>query len=85
MMLVDESYKGGVAVTPSDTVNITFPSGTNYSRAIAIATAGTVSAVMSDGSVLAFTAAQLPAGIHKLAVKRINSTGTTATGIIALY
>lgn len=85
MMRVDDSYQGGVAVTTSDTNNITFPSGTNFSRAIAIDTAGTISAVMADGSVLSFTADQLPAGIHKLAVKRVNATGTTATGIIALY
>lgn len=85
MKRVDESYQGGVEVTPSDTVNITFPSGTTFSRAIAIDTAGTISAVMADGSVLDFTENQLTAGIQKLAVKRINSTGTTATGIIALY
>lgn len=85
MILNDESYKGGVVVTPSDTVNINFPAGTVHSRAITIGTAGDISVLMADGSTLNFSASELPAGLHKLAVKRVNATGTTATQIKALY
>ncbi|MCM3703795.1 hypothetical protein [Paenibacillus macerans] len=81
---VDESYQGGVVVTPSDTVNITFPIGTPYGRSVYVDVAGDVSAVLADGSGMIFT--NLAAGVfHKIGVIRINSTGTTATGIKVMY
>ncbi len=81
---VDESYQGGVAVTPSDTVNITFPTGTPYGRAIYVDVTGDVAALMADGTTVTF--ADVAAGVfHKIGVKRINSTGTTATGIKVMY
>lgn len=83
MMRVDDSYQGGVTVTPSDTVNITFPSGTQYSKGIFIGVAGDVTALMADGTTLTFKA--MTAGEHRMSVKRINSTSTTATNILALY
>lgn len=83
-MRVDGSHQGGVAVTPSDTVNITFPSGTSFSRAIRVNVAGTISLLMADGSTV--TLANLAADFdHPYAIKRVNATGTTATGITAFY
>lgn len=83
-MRIDESYQGGVVVTPSDTTKITFPTGTPYGRAVYLDGAGNVSALMADGSTLTFTG--LAAGVfHKIGVQRINSTGTTATGIKVMY
>jgi len=80
----DGSHQGGLAVTPSDNVKIPFPSGTNYSRAIRVDVAGSVSLVMADNSVV--TLANLSADIdHPYAIKRVNATGTTATGITAFY
>lgn len=84
MMRVDESYTGGKEVTPSDTVNVTFPSGTNCSRAVRVDVAGAISMEMIDGTTVVL--ANLLADYdHPYAVKRINSTGTTATGITVFY
>jgi len=83
MIRIDDSYQGGVAVTPSDTVNITFPSGTQYSKGIYVGVTGDVVALMADGSTLTFKS--LAVGEHRFSVKRINATSTTATNILALY
>lgn len=80
----DYSHQGGVAVTPSDTANISYPSNIQYSRAIRVDVAGSVVMVMADNSVV--TLANVLANVdHPYAVKRVNSTGTTATGITAFY
>ena len=83
MIRIDDSYQGGVAVTPSDTVSINFPSGTQYSKGIYVGVTGDVTALMASGETLTFK--DLPIGIHRLSVQRINSTGTVATNILALY
>jgi hypothetical protein len=71
--------EGGVAVTPSDSTNLT-----DTSRAIYVGGAGSVVAVMKNGQVVSFAGMQ--AGVvYPLRVNRINATGTTATGIVALY
>lgn len=80
---IEDGYQGGVAVTASDTVNLTFPNGTIYSKGVYVGTTGDISAVMADGSVLLFK--NVPVGFHRLAVRRINSTSTTATNLLALY
>jgi hypothetical protein len=81
---VDDSYQGGIDVTPSDTENIQFPTGITYGRAVYVSETGNVSAVLADGSELLFTF--MTAGVfHKISVVRINSTGTTATGIKVMY
>lgn len=68
--------QGVVAITPSDTVNLTVPI-----RAFMVGAAGNVSVVMGDGStgVIPLTAT----GIQYMGkIARINATLTTATGII---
>lgn len=81
---VDDSFQGGILITPSDTVNIVFPVGTPYGRAIYVDVTGDITALMADGSTLTFS--DVTGGIfHKIGVKRINSTGTTATGIKVMY
>lgn len=81
---VDDVLTGGIEVTPSDTVNLTFPNGTASSKAIYLDVSGNVSAVMEDGNTLTFVG--LAAGVfHRMSAKRINSSGTTATGIKAMY
>ncbi|MCP1134332.1 hypothetical protein NKT34_13590 [Paenibacillus polysaccharolyticus] len=81
---MDDVLTGGIEVTPSNTVNLTFPNGTTSSKAIYLDVSGNVSAVMEDGNSLTFTG--LAAGVfHRMSVRRINSTGTTATGIKAMY
>lgn len=74
-----QPYNRARAVTASNTVDL--PGG--VSDAISAAGAGNIAAVFPDDSVvvIAMAAGQL----LPIAVKRINSTSTTATGLTALY
>lgn len=70
---------GAVAVTPSDSVNLTTPC-----RALYVGAAGNVSVVLLDG--VAVTLVGLAAGVwHPMRVRRVNSTLTTATSIVCGY
>lgn len=70
---------GGVAVTPSDSTNLTTPA-----RALWVGGAGTVSIVMRSGVALSF--AGVPAGtLLPIGLVRVNSTGTTASNMVALF
>lgn len=70
-----------MTVTPSNTDNL--PAGV---RAIWIGGAGDVSLVGDDDVALVFTFAEEQTGrAIPLAPKRINATGTNATGIKALF
>lgn len=64
------------AITPSDTVDL--PTLTD---AILVGVAGNVAAVMENNQVAVLA---LPAGWVPIAARRINATGTTATGLVAL-
>jgi len=67
------------AVTPSDSTDLT-----TLARAIYVGGAGNVAAVQHDGTAVTFTG--VPAGtVLPIAVRRINSTNTTATAIVALH
>lgn len=72
-------YKGGVAITPSDTVSLTTPC-----RGLYVGTGGNVSAVLFDNVAVTLTGL-LAGSIYSLRVKRINATGTTASNLVALY
>lgn len=70
---------GAVAVTPHDS--------TNFARGVCdrlfVGTGGTVTVVFSDDSTCQYTVAD---GTWMLVrAKRVNSTGTTATAIVAEY
>lgn len=68
-----------IAVTPSDTVNL--PAG---AIGLYVGGAGNVAAVGVDDAALTFTA--VPVGTFMpIGPKRVNSTNTTATLILALY
>lgn len=68
-----------VAVTPSDTTNLSFDA-----RAIYVGTAGNVVVVFPDNSTVTFSG--VPSGsILPVIAKRINNTNTTASNIVALY
>lgn len=67
------------AVTPSDDTDL--PEGTT--RAIHVGTAGTVAVMDMNGKVATLTS--LDAQYHPVRVRRILATGTTATGIVAMY
>jgi hypothetical protein len=71
------SFWGGVAITPSDTVDI--PGG--QIRGFYVGVAGNVAVVGPDGSVVTYPS--LAVGVaHPIQAVRINATNTTATGII---
>ena len=83
-MRVDSSGQLALAVTPSDTLNIVHPSGQTFTKGLYIGAPGNLSVVMAGGGTTVFTA--IAGGvIHPLSVQRVNATGTTATGIVALY
>lgn len=66
----------------SDTVNVTAYATRGLTHAIAVGTAGNIAAVMADDTVVVVPVA---AGINEIALKRINSTNTTAITFAALY
>jgi len=67
------------AVTPSDSTDFD-----SICRAIYVGGAGNLVAVRHDGTAVTFTG--VPAGtVLPIAVRRINSTSTTATAIVALH
>lgn len=68
-----------LAVTPHDSNNL--PAGC---RGLVVGTAGDLSLVGSDGTAITFTTTDANT-ILPLGPIRVNSTGTTATGIVALY
>lgn len=67
------------SVTPSDTDNLT-----RLTRALYIGTAGNVAVESEEGDSVTFSAV-LGGSILPIRVRRVNSTSTTATNIIALY
>jgi hypothetical protein len=67
-----------IAVTPDDSTDLTY-----VSRAINVATSGTVRVTTRWGTTASISVA---AGIiFPIRVRRIWATGTTATGIVALF
>jgi hypothetical protein len=67
------------AVVPSDDADL--PDGTT--RAIHVGTAGTVTVMDTTGNVVTLTS--LESQYHPVSVRRVLATGTTATGIVAMY
>lgn len=78
MRTIAESYRGGVAVTPSDTTVL------EPTRGIYVGGAGNISLGMADGSMMVLTAIQIGV-IHPLSVTRVLATSTTATVVVAIY
>lgn len=74
-----------IAVTPSDTVDLTpFTQSQLLTGMIYTGGAGNITAVTQDGATVLFTAPPIGA-IIPIAARRINSTGTTSTPLIACY
>jgi hypothetical protein len=75
---IPHGYLSAVTITPSDSTVFA------QTKALYLGASGNVAVTMADGTTATFTA--LAAGVfHLLSVKQIKATGTTATGIIALY
>jgi len=82
MSLVDDtvSAKGAVAITTNDSTDL----GRGVARGLYVAVSGDVKVTMENGDVVTYTA--LAGGVvHPFYVKRVWATGTTATGLVALY
>lgn len=75
MMAAPAAYAS--SVTPSDSANL----GTK-TRALWIGGTGNVSVQMNDATII-FT--NVPVGILPICCSRVNFTGTTASGILALW
>ncbi len=75
------SYRTAYAVTKSDSADIRTG---DVADALWIGTPGdgTLSVIMSDDTTVSF--AGVPAGLLAISVKRVRSTGTGATNILAL-
>jgi len=72
-------YRRAAAITPHDTTNI----ATGPADAVYVGGAGNVVVVFENDSTVTMTA---PAGaILPVRAKRVNSTSTTATALVALY
>jgi len=75
--------QGFVAVTPSDTVDIQRNEANNFPAALYVGTTGNISIVGADGDAVTFT--NVPVGILPVRARRVNATGTTASGIVGIY
>lgn len=75
---MESTYKNAVAVTPSDTVLLAHQAARLY-----VASAGTVTVLTAKDQVVQLTA--VAGGTLPIQVKRVNATGTAATGIVALW
>jgi hypothetical protein len=75
---VDQPARRAVAITPDDNNDLNMTS-----RSLYVGGQGDITVVMADDTV----AVLFPdvVGYNVLMVKRIMATGTTATGIVALY
>lgn len=75
---LDSPAEHALVVTPNDLVDLAFTT-----RAIVIGAAGSLSVVMVGGETVNFPSVQ--PGILPLRVVRIRATGTSATGLVALW
>jgi hypothetical protein len=79
MMSYPDSYPDGVAVTPSDSTNLTTPT-----RAIMIGGGdGTLSAVFRSGRNTVALAGLQIGQVYPFELLRVNATGTGSTSIVA--
>lgn len=80
----DPSASKAVTVTPSDTLDLTFPSGVYGTKYLYVGVAGDVSITTASGDDVVLKA--LAAGVfHPISVRRIKNTSTTATNMLAVY
>jgi hypothetical protein len=78
MAEISDPVPNAVAVTPSDSVDL--PAKTT---ALYVGIAGDLTVTMLNGETVTFTAAA--AGWHPIRVRRVWSTGTAATNIVAVW
>jgi hypothetical protein len=79
------TFNYAVAVVPDDAVNFVPPDGwpDGICQSLYVGTAGTVRVVFRDGKTCDYTA--VSGGTLFVSAKRVNSAGTSASGIVAQY
>ena len=73
-----QTFKNAVAITPNNTTLLT-----QQVACIYVAGAGTVTVLTANDQVVQFTA--IAGGTIPIQIKRVNLTGTAATGIVGLW
>lgn len=82
-MIMCQSYSGAQAITPNDATNVPRYGSRVTFDAIHVGGAGTVTVVLENGNTVQFTAT---AGSYlHIQGKRVNSTGTAGTLLVAMY
>lgn len=77
-------YSVAAAITPSDTIDISVgPPLPTVTDAIWVGGAGIVAAVLQNGAVVNFTC--VAGSLLPIKARRVNSTTTSATLMVALY
>lgn len=77
--LTNDPFTNAVAVTPSDSADLTY-----VTRGLYVGATGTVKVIMQDSGTVTF--AGVPAGtLLPIRATRVYSTGTTASTILALW
>lgn len=74
---ITTAAKGGVAVTPSDVTEIP------VTRSLWVGVTGNVAVRHPDGTTPTYT--NVPVGFFAVQCDKVLATGTTATGIVAVY
>lgn len=77
--LFDRPISRNFAITPSDSADLA-----QLTRELIVGTGGTVTCDLAKGGRFINTQLTLAAGTHKLAIKRVYSTGTAATGLVGV-
>lgn len=72
------TFKNAIAITPHDTTLIAQQVASIY-----VAGAGTITVLTANNQVVQFTA--VAGGVIPIQIKRVNATGTAATGIVGLW
>lgn len=79
------SASSAIAVTPNDVTEVVDDNGATYPRALFIGGAGNLSVVMADQDTpVVFNGLQAGQTLD-IQVKIVRATGTSATGIVALF
>ena len=78
-------YERAAAVTPSDNANASLfiDEGFPHARALYIGGSGSLTVVTAGGDTVTF--ANVAVGELRLAVRQVKASGTSASGLVAMY
>jgi hypothetical protein len=76
-------YNRAIPITPHNSTNFANIGGQYTCEALNIGVGGVVTVVFEDDALAAITV--VAGQVLPVKVKRVNATGTTATGVVALY